>query len=54
LLSHDKWKEEFLEEIRDEEKTIEIHTDTYLITAVPFYNYDNENEFKQELEDVIY
>ncbi|NBC24297.1 MAG: type III deoxyribonuclease, partial [Bacteroidetes bacterium] len=54
LLSHDKWKEEFLEEIRDEEKTIEIYTDTYLITAVPFYNYDNENEFKQELENVIY
>jgi len=54
LLSHDKWKEEFLKEIREKKKTVEIHTDTYLITAVPFYNYGNENEFKQELENVIY
>jgi type III restriction enzyme len=54
LLSHDKWKEELLKEIREEKKTIEIHTDTYLITAVPFYNYGNENEFKQELENVIF
>lgn len=54
LLSHDKWKEEFLKEIREKKKTVEIHTDTYLITAVPFYNYGNENEFKQELENVIF
>lgn len=54
LLSHDKWKEAFLKEIREKKKTVEIHTDTYLITAVPFYNYGNENEFKKELEKVIY
>lgn len=41
-----QWKEDFLKEIRTEQKTIKIHTDTYLITAVPFYNYNNENEFK--------
>ena len=53
LLGHDKWKEDFLKEIRAEKKTIKIHTDTYLITAVPFYNYDNENEFKIILENIL-
>jgi len=53
LVAYDKWKEDFLNEIRTEQKTIEIHTDTYLLTAVPFYNYDNENEFKKTLEDAL-
>ncbi len=53
LLGHDKWKEDFLKEIRTESKTIKIHTDTYLITAVPFYNYSNENEFKTTLENTF-
>jgi len=42
-----------LEEIREEQKTMKIHTDTYLITAVPFYNYNNENEFKALLENTL-
>lgn len=53
LLGYDKWKEDFLIEIRTEQKTIKIHTDTYLITAVPFYNYNNENEFKRTLENTL-
>ncbi|MFN4285166.1 MAG: DEAD/DEAH box helicase family protein [Lacibacter sp.] len=53
LKGHDKWKEDFLKEIRAEQKTIKIHTDTYLITAVPFYNYNNENEFKTTLENTL-
>jgi type III restriction enzyme len=53
LKGHDKWKEDFLMEIRTEQKTIKIHTDTYLITAVPFYNYNNENEFKTTLENTL-
>lgn len=53
LIAHDKWKEDFLKEIREEQKTIKIHTDTYLITAVPFYNYANENEFKTTLESTL-
>lgn len=53
LKGHDKWKEDFLKEIRAEQKTIKIHTDTYLITAVPFYNYNNENEFKTTLESTL-
>lgn len=53
LKGRDKWKEDFLKEIRTEQKTIKIHTDTYLITAVPFYNYNNENEFKTTLENTL-
>jgi type III restriction enzyme len=53
LLGHDKWKEDFLKEIRTKQKTIKIHTDTYLITAVPFYNYNNENEFNTSLENIL-
>ncbi len=53
LAANDKWKEDFLKEIRNERKTIPIHTDSYLITAVPFYNYANENEFKVTLESAL-
>lgn len=53
LISHDKWKEDFLKQIRTNQKTIKIHTDTYLITAVPFYNYNSENEFSRKLESVL-
>jgi type III restriction enzyme len=53
LIANDKWKEEFLNGIRGEQKTIKIDTDNYLITAVPFYNYDNENEFKNSLESTL-
>ena len=53
LISTDKWKEDFLKKIQSDRKTMIIQTDTYLITAVPFYNYDNENTFNQELEDVL-
>ncbi|MGI6395491.1 MAG: hypothetical protein ACOX2F_12320 [bacterium] len=53
LLGHDKWKEDFLKEIKAEQKTIKIYTNTYRITAVPFYNYSNENEFKNKLEDTL-
>lgn len=53
LIANDKWKEEFLKQIREEEKTIKIDTDNYIITGVPFYNYANENEFKTKLEDTL-
>ncbi|MDP2423161.1 MAG: DEAD/DEAH box helicase family protein [Bacteroidales bacterium] len=53
LIANDKWKEEFLKEIREEEKTIKIDTNHYVITGVPFYNYSNENEFKKTLEETF-
>ena len=53
FIANDKWKEDFLKEIRDEAKTIKIDTDNYLITGVPFYNNANENDFKKSLEDTL-
>lgn len=53
LKAHDKWKEDFLKEIREDKKTIEIDSDNYLITGVPFYNNENENEFKEALENTL-
>lgn len=53
LIANDKWKEEFLEEIRKEKKTINILTDRYRITGVPFYNNTNENEFRKSMEEVL-
>ncbi|HXI01382.1 MAG TPA: DEAD/DEAH box helicase family protein [Sphingobacteriaceae bacterium] len=53
LIANDKWKEDFLKQIRDEEKTIKIDTENYVITGVPFYNYANENECKKTLEDTL-
>ncbi len=53
LKGHDQWKEDFLQKIRNKQKTIKIDTDTYLITAVPFYNYNKENKFKTDLENTL-
>ena len=53
LIANDKWKEDFLKQIREEERTIKIDTDDYLITGVPFYNYENENEFGRVLEGTL-
>lgn len=53
LESKDKWKEEFLKKMRDDKMTIEIGSDHFLITGVPFYNYANENSFGEELENAL-
>lgn len=53
LAAHDKWKEEFLERIRGEKRTLKIESDKYLITGVPFYNNTNENEFRDTLESTL-
>jgi type III restriction enzyme len=52
-IANDKWKEDFLKEIQQSKKTIQIETNSYLITAVPFYNFNNENEFEKELESTL-
>ncbi len=52
----DKWKEEFLSEIKDKfsSKTLTFNdTKKYRITGVPFYNYESENEFKEALRSSI-
>ena len=53
LKLYDKWKEEFLEELRNKKEVFEINSDKYLITGVPFYNNENENEFKENLENLL-
>jgi len=53
LKSYDRWKEEFLEEIQQESRIIEIDSDKYLITGVPFYSNENENEFKEKLDKIL-
>lgn len=53
LKGNDKWKEDFLKEIKDQKRVIKIETDNYLITGAPFYNYENENEFKRSLEESL-
>jgi type III restriction enzyme len=53
FIANDKWKEDFLKEIQKSRKIIAIQTDAYLITAIPFYNYSNENEFEKELENTL-
>lgn len=53
LSSKDKWKEDFLKELQAKGMTIEIDSDKYHITGVPFYNKGDENEFKKELEEML-
>lgn len=53
LIAKDKWKENFLKEMRDKKRIIKIGTDQYLVTGVPFYNNNNEKEFKETLEKVL-
>jgi len=52
LLEYDKWKSEFLEEIKErfKDKILEFSkSQRYKIIGVPFYNQETENEFKEKL-----
>lgn len=53
LLKHDKWKEDFLQEIRDEKLVFLIDTDKYRLTGLPFYNKGRENEFLKDFDEVL-
>jgi len=53
LMIYDNWKNDFLKQIGNEKDTIKIHSDEYLVTAVPFYNSESENEFKKVFEQVL-
>jgi type III restriction enzyme len=53
LRIYDKWKEDFLKEIGNSKNTIKIHSDEYLITAVPFYSSNSENEFIKVLNEAL-
>jgi type III restriction enzyme len=55
LKEHDKWKEEFLLDIRKRfaEKTIDYNSDKYRLTGVPFYTNKEENEFITAFEESL-
>ena len=59
LQEHDIWKQNFLKQMTDkfEGKTLEFKTQDktqkHRLVGVPFYNNENENEFKQNLYEVI-
>jgi type III restriction enzyme len=56
LEDHDKWKEQFLKEIREQyaDKVLTLNANTkYRLMGVPFYNTEDENEFKTTLLDAV-
>jgi type III restriction enzyme len=53
LIKEDAWKQDFLEAIRANNKTIEFNTDFYRITALPFYNSNDEKGFEKVLFEVL-
>ena len=59
LKEYDKWKQDFLKEItaKFKEKVLEFKTprktQKYKLVGVPFYNNEDENEFKRSLYEAI-
>lgn len=54
LAEHDKWKNDFLEELRKNKKVYEFNsTKKYKILGVPFYTNEDENSFKDVFIDTI-
>jgi type III restriction enzyme len=56
LKEHDKWKENFLKEIREEfaDKVLKFDGDSkYRLIGVPFYNNQDENAFRETLHCML-
>ncbi|SHG45880.1 type III restriction enzyme [Fodinibius roseus] len=55
LLEHDEWKEEFLEELKDDYDLIPVWRDKeYILWGLPFYNENKRRrEFEKEFEKII-
>ena len=59
LQAHDQWKENFLKNILEKSQKVPIEFTSpssnqgYQLIGVPFYNNQNENEFKTTLYDVL-
>ena len=53
LLEHDSWKEEFLSNIEYEFESTLVENIQYNIYGLPFYNVNNESEFKKELFKIL-
>lgn len=56
LKDHDRWKESFLKEITEEfgNKVLKLEDKSkYRLIGVPFYNNEDENQFKESLSKVL-
>lgn len=55
LKEHDRWKEAFLKEISSEfsGKVLKLEDKKFRLIGVPFYNNEDENQFKKTLESVL-
>ena len=55
LQERDRWKEKFLAEITSQfqDRHLEFNNEKYRLIGVPFYNNQDENEFRQALESVL-
>lgn len=55
LKAHDRWKETFLKDITSEfgGKTLTFEDKKYRLIGVPFYNNDDENQFRASLESAL-
>ena len=59
LQAHDQWKECFLKKILEKSQNVPLEFTSpssnqgYRLIGVPFYNNQNENEFKTTLHDVL-
>ena len=55
LKEHDRWKETFLDEITSEfdGKLLAFEDKRYRLIGVPFYNNEDENQFRASLESVL-
>jgi type III restriction enzyme len=53
--SNDRWKEDFLREITSQfsGKLLTFDSKEYRLIGVPFYNLDDENEFRQSFESAL-
>jgi type III restriction enzyme len=55
LKEHDRWKETFLREITSafDAKSLVFEDNKYRLMGVPFYNNEDENEFRASLESAL-
>ena len=55
IKEHDRWKETFLKEITSEfeGKPLTFENKKYRLIGVPFYNNEDENQFRASLESVL-
>ncbi len=56
LVENEKWKSQFLEEIRErfQDRILEFSkSQKYKIVGIPFYQSENENEFKKKLLEIL-